>query len=806
MSKKDAKQSKEKPAKPDSAKYRLVTFNELPVRHKGGGVGGAWDVLSELFKQRHIVDRDIKDIELHKYVLDGDDAIRGVACCLEVGDGRVVKSWDAPRDIRLWSQMFFPGGADSQSPIAESKETKVLKSSKAESQALVIPAGFAWVEIDALVEWAEQPRTHFDEALIESLAGLMREKGFDDAFPILVRSVGAGRFEVADGHRRLRSAKRAGISHVPIILRELTDAQMLEIAMISGLQHECLSPLEEAMGYRRMLRGGAHTVQTIAKAIGRAESTVKEKLLLCKIAGTPVAEALDAGSVTWSHAVAIARHPSEDARGKLLAMVLKPAYGPGPMPVAELKRQLALHWVRELRGCGWALDDATLVPERRDGDGDRVHGGACDTCPFNALLAHPEQSGGKAKASSAMCMNLACYRDKETAAHQRWVDAEAAKGNKALGADENKQVWNSDGTGLAYNSAYVLADAKPSVADIGAKADADLPAWGKLVEGAEVPVVLAVDGKGKVRTLIKREVAMEAVKLVDAEKPAAKKILAEPKKVKKTDGESKVDALKKKREGELAGYVEAEKIRAVVEAARLPLRDLPIGWPQLAITGLADTLDALGGSRLESIMERRGWEREDEESAFDSVMRKLDAMEGEHFKVELMVEMLMQLSSQTSTSLADWAYLFDVDVKKAGKAAEKAFAAGEAQQAGKEAVIKGVRWITKRKTTADEFQWNDTVCKNEDCAAVDIGKGMIAHITIARVEKGWVYGWSLEIGGALHGEKASRVGAKYGTPELATVSALTALRLEVERKGGTDEQLIKLTDYIKLAQKGAGEK
>jgi ParB/RepB/Spo0J family partition protein len=680
------------------------------------------------------------------------------------------------------------------------QQMKLTAGSKAEETPS--RSGFLWVKIEDLAEWTEQPRTHFDPALIESLAGLMATRGFDDAFPILVRETVSGvkPYEIADGHRRWRSAKRAGIGLVPIIVRTLTDEQMLEIAMISGLQHESLSPLEEALGYRRMLRGGRHTVASIASAIGRAESTVKNKLLLCKIAGTPVADALEADTITWSHAVRIARHPSEAARLQLLGMVVKPAYGPGPMPVAELERQLARDWVKELRGCGWSLDDETLVPEVRDGDGDRVHGGACKECPFNSLFAD-----GDGKSKQAMCMNLACYRAKETATHERWVAEEAAKGNVALGAEENKQVWNQDGTGLAYNSPYVLADAKPSVAEIGAKPDAELKTWGKLVDGAEVPVVLAVDAKGKVRTLIKREVAVEAVKVVDAEMPAAQKILAEPKKVKKTDATAEAEAKDKAAAEAVEKRLERAEVAAIVTAARLPIAKLTEEWLGMALTVLAYRVAEAEVGAVGAICVRRGW-ASDDEGAVTDLLDLLLEKGGElpaHEQVSLLTELLIFATPDLPGFIGDWAAAVGVDLKKVRKETVAAMKAEAKAEADKAAVCKGVRWITKRKHEVADFKWKDSLCTNADCAVVEIGKGMIAHLYIARVEKGWVYGFSLEIAGVVHGEKVSAVVAKYGTPELAVVSALTALRMAVERNAGTDEQLAKLTDYIKAAQKGA---
>jgi ParB/RepB/Spo0J family partition protein len=765
-----------------SGKFRLVTFQELPLKLQGRASGSAWAALETLVVAGHIEKRHLPFVEDHKYVLDEAGAIRGVALWEVLNDAGDVIGWSNPRDIRLWQEMKV------EAP-AEEKKAEEPDFAQAGVQAGAMPLGFLWVPIDELSEWKEQPRTHFDEKKIEQLSGLMRVRGFDDAFPILVRKTEAG-FEIADGHRRWRSAKRASLTMVPVLVRELSDEQMLEIALISGIQHESLSPMEEALGYRRMLRSGQHSIESIASAIGVEADTVRRKLVLCKVEGTEVAEALEDGRITFSHALRIARHPSREARAQLLQLVLNPSYGPGPMPVKELERQLALNWVQDLRGCGWSMDDAGLVPVQVDADGDRIHGGACNDCPFNSLIAHPAE-GGKVKSSAAMCMNVPCFRAKEIAKHTRWMAEEGAKGNAALSAEENAAVWNPDGVTLAYSSPYVLADATPSPGEVGAKADAELPSWGKLVEGAEVPVVLAVDGKGKVRTLIKKDVAIEAVKLADEARPAAKKMLAEPKKAKKP--EAAEDAAEKERaaaEAREARIDEAVR-RAIVTAARLPLPKLSIDWLTLVVSAVvARTPDY----DLQGICESRAWTGEME--AREIVLEQVANLPA-HELPSLLTDLLLDAGDDFSD---DWAAALGVDLKKVEKDAEKALKAEEKAEEKKAEGEKGLSWRGGFATEVSEFRWSeDGTCKDPNCAEVkDLGqKGPM--VMVARCELGWVYGF--RFGRAV--EKPNRNGAKYSSAELATVSALTALKLEAERNGATDEQLAQLADLIAAEQKGA---
>ena len=114
-----------------------------------------------------------------------------------------------------------------------------------------------------------QPRRHFDEAAIAGLAESLKNQGMLQ--PILVRKQGASEtYEIIAGERRWRAAQAAGLHEVPVILRTLTDAEALEIALVENLQREDLNAIEEAEAYRRLMDEFGHTQEALASISARA--------------------------------------------------------------------------------------------------------------------------------------------------------------------------------------------------------------------------------------------------------------------------------------------------------------------------------------------------------------------------------------------------------------------------------------------------------------------------------------------------------------------------------------------------------
>lgn len=146
-----------------------------------------------------------------------------------------------------------------------------------------------------------QPRTDFEEGSLDELAGSIRRNGLLQ--PLVVRPAGSG-WEIVAGERRFRALQKLEWEKVPVVVRELTDEQMLVLALVENLQRENLSPLEEAVGYRQLIDGFGLTQREVAKRIGKDRSTVANTLRLLSLPD-PVRELLARGAVTAGHARAI---------------------------------------------------------------------------------------------------------------------------------------------------------------------------------------------------------------------------------------------------------------------------------------------------------------------------------------------------------------------------------------------------------------------------------------------------------------------------------------------------------------------
>jgi ParB family transcriptional regulator, chromosome partitioning protein len=160
------------------------------------------------------------------------------------------------------------------------------------------------VPIERIRPGALQPRRRFAEAELDALAQSIREKGILQ--PLLVRSLTAQEsdFELIAGERRWRAAQRVGLHAVPIIIRQISDSEALEIALIENLQREDLSPVEEAEAYRRLIEEFGRTQASLAEALGKSRSHVANTVRLLSLPG-PVRRRLEEGELSAGHARAL---------------------------------------------------------------------------------------------------------------------------------------------------------------------------------------------------------------------------------------------------------------------------------------------------------------------------------------------------------------------------------------------------------------------------------------------------------------------------------------------------------------------
>jgi ParB family chromosome partitioning protein len=160
----------------------------------------------------------------------------------------------------------------------------------------------ATLSVDKLQPGKYQPRTHMDQASLESLADSIRAQGIMQ--PIVVRLVNDGKYEIIAGERRWRASQIAGLKEVPVIIKEIADDVALAMALIENIQRENLNPIEEANGIQRLINEFEMTHETAAQAVGRSRSAVTNLLRLQNLHAV-VQEMLAQSKLDMGHARAL---------------------------------------------------------------------------------------------------------------------------------------------------------------------------------------------------------------------------------------------------------------------------------------------------------------------------------------------------------------------------------------------------------------------------------------------------------------------------------------------------------------------
>lgn len=163
--------------------------------------------------------------------------------------------------------------------------------------------GIRQLDITAIDRSRFQPRTEFDPAQLRELADSIKQRGVMQ--PLLVRPLnGTGRFELIAGERRWRAAKEAGLTQIPALVREASDEEALEMALIENLQRENLNPVEEARAYEQLATHFKLTQEQIAEKVGRNRATVANAMRLLALPGEVLSWVAD-GKLSVGHAKAI---------------------------------------------------------------------------------------------------------------------------------------------------------------------------------------------------------------------------------------------------------------------------------------------------------------------------------------------------------------------------------------------------------------------------------------------------------------------------------------------------------------------
>ena len=171
------------------------------------------------------------------------------------------------------------------------------------------------VPLASLVPNPRQPRKHFAPEALEELAASIRSQGIVQ--PLLVRPAGNARYEIAAGERRWRAAQLAGLTEVPVLVRQLSDMEILAIALIENLQREDINPLEEARAMGTLRDQFGLSQEALATTLGKSRPAVANALRLLNLSAE-AHDALEQGHISAGHARAVLSLGSLDAQSELL--------------------------------------------------------------------------------------------------------------------------------------------------------------------------------------------------------------------------------------------------------------------------------------------------------------------------------------------------------------------------------------------------------------------------------------------------------------------------------------------------------
>lgn len=165
-----------------------------------------------------------------------------------------------------------------------------------------------------------QPRSNFSEESLAELAESIAQHGVLQ--PLLVRPIGTDGYQVVAGERRWRACRKAGVKEVPVIIRDLTDVEVMQIALIENLQREDLSPIEEAKGYKSLIDTYNFTQNEVSKSVGKSRSAITNSLRLLSLPES-VIKMISNGQISAGHARALISIENEEKILKLARVIIE---------------------------------------------------------------------------------------------------------------------------------------------------------------------------------------------------------------------------------------------------------------------------------------------------------------------------------------------------------------------------------------------------------------------------------------------------------------------------------------------------
>lgn len=349
-----------------------------------------------------------------------------------------------------------------------------------------------YVRRERIAESRSNPRKTF--AKLEELAENLKAVGILQ--PLVVRRLGTPKVETPKGMvdlelifgaRRLRAARLAGFDQVPIIVREMTDEEVLDAQIAENTQREDVHPLEEAEAYELLHTRYKRDVEAIAAKVGKSIGYVYARLKLTALC-PEARKAFYEGRLSPSTALYVARIPGADLQKQALKDVGPRVAGGEPVSAREAARIIQQKYMLRLVDAPFSRGDAELVPAA----------GPCTTCPKRSgnqkeLFADVE--------SKDLCTDPKCFKEKVEATWKKRVEEAEASGVRVMPAKEAKELFKYGH--VAHSSQYVDLDSEVFEHPKHPKARS-------LLKGVDYELTLARDGNGMIHELAPKK-ALAAV-------------------------------------------------------------------------------------------------------------------------------------------------------------------------------------------------------------------------------------------------------------------------------------------------------
>lgn len=199
--------------------------------------------------------------------------------------------------------------------LGKGLDALIPKVEKAEKEASLVE-----VDIERILPGTAQPRTGFDENALKELAQSIKEKGIIQ--PVVLSRAGDGTFRIIAGERRWRAAKLAGLEKIPAIVKDVSPAEAVEIALIENIQREDLDPVETASAFERLLKEFNITQEELSQRVGKDRATIANYLRILKLP-EEIKTYLKDGSLTMGHAKAIVSIDDSQKQKEVAQIVIK---------------------------------------------------------------------------------------------------------------------------------------------------------------------------------------------------------------------------------------------------------------------------------------------------------------------------------------------------------------------------------------------------------------------------------------------------------------------------------------------------